>query len=85
MYMRFLGQGIGHQDHTAAGSDSDTIIVNDMYCDSDLEDASDIDDDDHRNGAGEDLDDTEDEDEDEGGDESFDEDSDLDDMGYDDL
>lgn len=81
--MRFLGQGIGHQDHTAAGSDLDTIVVNDMYCDSDIEDdAGDVDDDGHRNGAGEDLDNTEDDDDE---DDDEDSDSDSDDMGYDDL
>ena len=71
----FVAVGLGINCTATAGS----VTINDMYCDPDIEDAGELDEDDHRNGADEDLDDTDDEDEDE--DESIDED----DMGYDDL
>jgi len=86
--MRFLGIGIGHHGHQAMSSDN----IDDMRCDSDTEDPSDVEDNGYKNGEKEAFDDVEDEDEDEDGDESadsqgsFDEEDEDDIMiGYDDL
>lgn len=92
--MRFLGMGIGHQGHAAASSNT----LDEMDCDSDIEDPGNVDNEEHRNGAEEDLNDDDEDDtdnenesddesseEESNGEESADEDDDESDTGYDDL